>query len=123
ANLFDELTTQGPRSQALDDGEAAEQLLAEVSAGRLPREAVRGVLDGVGQARAVAQTYPDGMTRREAEVLRELARGKTNKEIARALEVAPKTVDNHLQNLYRKIGAQSRAAAAMYAFEQGIFSA
>ncbi|MCP4383583.1 MAG: HD domain-containing protein, partial [Hyphomicrobiales bacterium] len=47
ANLFDELTTQGPRSQALDDGEAAEQLLAEVSAGRLPREAVRGVLDGV----------------------------------------------------------------------------
>nr|WP_255564294.1 LuxR C-terminal-related transcriptional regulator [Mameliella sp. CS4] len=53
------------------------------------------------------------MTPREAEVLKHLARGKTNKEITRDLDVSPKTVDNHLQNLFRKIGANTRSVAAM----------
>ena len=51
-----------------------------------------------------------------------MARGLTNREIAAKLSIAPKTVDNHTQNLYRKIGAGSRTAAAMYALERGIFT-
>ena len=49
----------------------------------------------------------------QAGVLKHLARGKTNKEIARDLDVSPKTVDTHLQPLFRKIGAHTRSAAAM----------
>lgn len=123
ANHFEELTRDAPHRAALGKGEAAEALLAEAHAGRLPRDTVRLVLEEVGEARASARSYPEGMTPREADVLRQLAKGKTNKEIARNLDVSPKTVDNHLQNLYRKIGATSRAAAAMYAFEHGIFDA
>lgn len=122
ANMFEELTSHTPLRAALPSGEAAEILLAEAHAGRLPRDAVRLVLAQTGQqSSAGARGYPDGMTPREAEVLKHLARGKTNKEIARDLDVSPKTIDNHLQNLFRKIGANTRSAAAMYAFEQGIF--
>ncbi len=121
ANIYNELTTDGPRHSALKPEMAAEKLLTEAHKGCLPQNAVRAVLDSAGQPRSAMPAYPDGMTNREADVLRHLARGKTNKDIARALNVAPKTVDNHVQNLYRKIGTQTRAAAAMYAFERGIF--
>ena len=62
------------------------------------------------------------MTPREAEVLAGIARGLSNKEIALKLDVSPRTIDNHTSNLFKKIGAQGRTAAAMYAIEQGIFS-
>lgn len=122
ANLYDELTSDQPARAAMAPGEAAETLLAEVHAGRLPRAEVAAVLDCAGSGAAARDVWPDGMTKREAEVLRELARGKSNKEIARALGIAPKTVDNHLQNLFAKIGAESRTAAALYAMERGLFS-
>lgn len=86
---------------------------AALLAGPQPRDAVRLVLDQTGQSSAGPRVYPDGMTPREAEVLKHLARGKTNNEITRDLDVSPKTVDNHLQNLFRKIGANTRSVAAM----------
>ena len=54
------------------------------------------------------------------EVLRLIAAGHTAKEAARKLEIAPKTADNHIQNLYSKIGVTTRAGAALYALERGI---
>jgi HD-GYP domain-containing protein (c-di-GMP phosphodiesterase class II) len=123
ANLYDELTRDLPSRKAVEPGEAAEAVLAEVSAGRIPREAARHVLDSAGHQRAASlATLPDGLTVREAEVLRQLARGLSTKEIAQALAVSPKTVDNQTQSIYRKIGAKSRTAAAIYAMEHGIFS-
>ena len=81
------------------------------------------MLDVAGHSKSVIdKVYPDGLSKREAQVLEHLARGLTNKEIADRLAIAPKTVDNHVQHLYTKIGANSRTAAAMYAFEQGIFT-
>lgn len=56
----------------------------------------------------------------EIEVLRLIAAGHTAKEAARRLEIAPKTADNHIQNLYSKIGVTTRAAAALYALERGM---
>lgn len=58
-----------------------------------------------------------GPTARELEVLALVARGKTNREIAVELTVSEHTVRRHLQNLYRKLGVSSRAAATAYAFE------
>lgn len=122
ANLFDEWTNDAPTQPAISEDEAAEGLLRQVHGGLLPHQETRIVLDCVGQRKRAAKVWPSGMTQREAEVLRELARGKTNKEIAQILNVSPKTVDNHLQNLYPKIGAESRTAAALYAMQNGLFS-
>jgi DNA-binding CsgD family transcriptional regulator/tetratricopeptide (TPR) repeat protein len=61
------------------------------------------------------QPGPDGLTRREVEVLRLLATGRSNRAIADELVVTVSTVERHLVNLYRKIGASDRAAATRYA--------
>jgi DNA-binding NarL/FixJ family response regulator len=50
-------------------------------------------------------------------VLRLIARGRTNKEVAASLYLSPKTVGRHVENIYAKIGATSRAAAAVFAME------
>ena len=60
------------------------------------------------------------MTPREVEVLRLLARGLSNKEIAQRLSISPKTVSNHAEHIYAKIDAQSRSAAAFFAMQQGL---
>jgi DNA-binding CsgD family transcriptional regulator len=52
--------------------------------------------------------------------LRLIAAGDTAKEAARKLDIAPKTADNHIQNLYSKIGVTTRAGAAFYALERGL---
>ena len=53
-------------------------------------------------------------------MLRLLAAGKTNREIAAALVVSERTVDNHVANLYSKIGARRRAEATAYALARGL---
>jgi DNA-binding CsgD family transcriptional regulator len=63
---------------------------------------------------------PGGLTEREAEVLRLVAAGLTNREIAAEVFLSAKTVSRHLSNIFTKIGVSSRAAATAYAFEQGI---
>lgn len=61
-----------------------------------------------------------GLTGREAQVLREIATGKTNKEVAATLVVSEKTVARHLANIYLKLGVTSRTAAASWAYEHGM---
>jgi ATP/maltotriose-dependent transcriptional regulator MalT len=63
---------------------------------------------------------PSGLTQREAEVLRLIAAGMTNNEIASSLCLSIKTVSRHLSNIFTKIGVTSRAAATAYAFEHGL---
>ena len=117
------LTHDRPWREAFSADAAAELLIQEADAGRLPREPARAVLEAAGHQKSLADSvYPDGLTRREADVLKHLARGLSNSDIAARLSIAAKTVDNHVQNLYAKIGAKSRTAAAMYALEKGIFT-
>jgi DNA-binding NarL/FixJ family response regulator len=61
---------------------------------------------------------PAGLTDREAEVLRLLAVGMTNREIADRLFVSPYTAKRHVSNILTKIGASTRAAAARFAADQ-----
>jgi DNA-binding NarL/FixJ family response regulator len=63
---------------------------------------------------------PGGLTRREVEVLRLIASGKTNRAIAKELGLSEKTVARHVHNSLTKIGAPSRAAATAYAYENGL---
>ncbi|MCO5110601.1 MAG: response regulator transcription factor [Burkholderiaceae bacterium] len=71
---------------------------------------------------AAAPAVPDGaapLSPREEEVLREIARGASNKEIARTLDIAETTVKIHVQHILRKLGLSSRVQAAVYASDRG----
>lgn len=63
---------------------------------------------------------PGGLTRREAEVLQLLASGRTNRELAQELFLSTATVERHLANIYRKIGARTRVQAAAFALDHGL---
>jgi DNA-binding NarL/FixJ family response regulator len=63
---------------------------------------------------------PAGLTEREAEVVGLLARGLQTKQVASALGISVKTADRHVQNTYRKIGVSTRAAATLFAMENGL---
>ena len=63
---------------------------------------------------------PAGLTAREIEVLRLLARGLSNKQIAARLVISPKTVANHTEHIYAKIDTSTRAAAGLYAMQHGL---
>ncbi len=65
-------------------------------------------------------SYADGLTEREAEVLRLVAAGRTNQEIADELVLSVRTVERHVQNVYGKIGARRRAQATAYVLTRGI---
>ena len=62
-------------------------------------------------------TYPDGLTPREVEVLRLLAGGLTNPQIAERLVVSLPTVKTHVASIFNKLGVNSRSAATRYAIE------
>lgn len=92
-------------------------------------DAVRAVARGEGHfSPAVAQKVrawmegarPAGLTERELEVLRLMAEGLSNREIARKLCVTERTVEFHVGNVLRKVGAVSRAEAVVWAKERGI---
>jgi DNA-binding NarL/FixJ family response regulator len=65
---------------------------------------------------------PEELTEREAEILKLLARGKANKQIASALFVEVKTVKAHVSSILRKLGVQSRTQAALHAVHTGLVS-
>ncbi len=93
---------------------AAEELFEQIGA-RLDAEYSRS-----SRAEPVMARLPAGLTEREIEVLRLVAAGDTNKEIADALFLSGKTVSRHLSNIFTKIDVSTRAAATAFAFENGL---
>ena len=61
-----------------------------------------------------------GLSARELEVLRLIAKGSSNREIASALVISEHTVARHVQNIFRKLGVPSRTAASAFAYEHGL---
>jgi DNA-binding NarL/FixJ family response regulator len=86
----------------------------------LGREAVDAVLESVGERAAPLVEAPAGLTARELDVLRLLARGLTNKQTGQQLQISPKTVGRHVESIYSKIDASTRAAAALFAVEHDL---
>jgi DNA-binding CsgD family transcriptional regulator len=95
-------------ASAIDEffGEGKVRRASQREADALPSEG-----DGSGPTRG----YPHGLTAREEEVLRHLAGGKTNGEIAEELFVSVRTVERHVANIYAKIGTRGRANATAFA--------
>jgi DNA-binding NarL/FixJ family response regulator len=71
-------------------------------------------------SRKVDTELPDGLTPREAEVLKLIAAGLSNTEIAAALVVSDATVKTHINHVFAKTGARDRAQAVRYAYEHGL---
>ena len=109
-----------PHRPAYNAEQAAELLRAEAEAGRLESAAVDAVLRTAGHRVPRRQDSPRGLTIREIDVLRLLARGMSNKQIAQRLVITPKTASNHVEHIYAKIDATSRASAALFAMQHGL---
>src|SRR5205823_9041792 len=105
---------------SLSPDDAAAELRADVAGGRRDAEAVEAVLGAAGHRVSRLRGTPAGLTSREVEVLRLLARGLSNKEIAARLFISPKTVGNHVEHIYGKIGASTRARASLFAMQHGL---
>jgi HD-GYP domain-containing protein (c-di-GMP phosphodiesterase class II) len=121
ANLYQTKSELRPHRSALTPDQAAAELRREVKAGRLDGEAVNHVLAAAGQpVPSVGRDYVAGLSEREIEVLRLLARGQSMKAIAAQLSIAPKTVDSHIQHIYTKIGVSTRAGATLFAMEHNL---
>jgi HD-GYP domain-containing protein (c-di-GMP phosphodiesterase class II) len=118
ADVYDAMTHERPYRPPLDPSRARAELRAEVEGGRLDQRAVNAVLEAAGTRPVrVPEAWPAGLSDREVEVLRLLARGKTNRQIAADLVIAEKTVGRHVENIYAKTGLSTRAGAALFAAE------
>ena len=106
---------------AYDHAAAATLLADEARAGRLDARAVEAALDLVGAPTATTP-WPAGLSDREVEVLRLVAIGRTNPEIASLLTISAKTVQHHVSHVFDKLGVASRAGVALRAIELGLLA-
>jgi HD-GYP domain-containing protein (c-di-GMP phosphodiesterase class II) len=120
ADAYQAMREPRPHRGPLPAAEAAAELRGEARAGRLDGEVVEAVLGAAGHRVARRREGPAGLTQREIEVLRLLARGLPNREIAERLVISPKTVANHVEHIYAKIGASTRARASLFAMQHGL---
>jgi len=111
-----------PYRAALDEDAAIARLHRRVAAGHLDADAVAAV-----EAAATAgirdrhprPALPAGLTPREAEILTLVAQGRSNRDIATALFLSEKTVRNHVEHTYAKIGVANRVGASLFAIDHG----
>ena len=120
ADAYQAMREPRPHRPARPADEAAAELRADAKAGRLDPDAVETVLGAAGHRVSRRRGGPAGLTQREVEVLRLLARGLSNKEIAERLVISPKTVGNHVEHIYAKIEASTRATASLFAMQHGL---
>jgi len=113
------LGEERPHRLAMSASAAADVLRREVREGRLDGAAVEAVLAGTGR-RPRRRGWPAGLTTREVEVLRLLAAGNTNKDIAQRLYLSPRTVGHHVQHIYRKLGVSTRAGATLFGMQHDL---
>ena len=124
ADAYHAMTQPRPYRDAMTEEDAASELRSEAAAGRLDRVATEAVLEAAGHRSSSARGGgPAGLTARESEVLALLAVGQSNKAIARQLGISPKTVGNHVEHIYTKLGVTNRAGAALRAMDLGLVGA
>jgi non-specific serine/threonine protein kinase len=85
-----------------------------------PEQAIEYALDRPTTPETAPESFPAGLSTREAEVLRLVAAGLTNAEVAAKLFLSTRTVDWHLSSIYRKLGFHSRTEAARFAADHGL---
>jgi HD-GYP domain-containing protein (c-di-GMP phosphodiesterase class II) len=119
ADVYCALLEPRPHREAVSADAAAEHVRREARARRLDPEAADAILAAAGHPTrsATRRPYPAGLSEREVEVLRLLARGLPDKQIARTLVVSPRTVHHHVEHIYDKLGVSTRAAATLFAMQ------
>ena len=120
ADAYQAMREPRPHRESLSAESAATALRDEVRAGHLEGDLVEAVLGAAGHRVRRRFGGPAGLTAREIEVLRLVARGLSNREIAERLVISPKTAGNHIEHIYNKIDASTRATASLYAMQHGL---
>src|SRR5438874_408158 len=120
ADAYQAMREPRPYRPARSADEAAAELRADARAGLLDADAVEAVLGAAGHRVLHRREGPAGLTPREVEVLRLVARGLSNKQIAQRLVISPKTVGNHVEHIYAKIDVRTRAGAGLFAMQHGL---
>jgi HD-GYP domain-containing protein (c-di-GMP phosphodiesterase class II) len=121
ADAYQAMTEPRPHRLALSAEQAAEEVRREVRTGRLDGDAVHAVLAEAGHhVPPIRRERPAGLSEREVEVLRLIARGHSNRVMAEQLYLAPDTIKRHIQHIYDKIGVATRAGATLFAMENAL---
>jgi len=107
--------------RAIRTVQAGEALLDPSVQRRLIERAVGSASSGAAEP-VRSPAYPDGLTQRETEVLREIAAGHSNREIAERLVISEATVKTHVNNIFAKANLRDRAQAVVYAVNHGLFT-
>jgi HD-GYP domain-containing protein (c-di-GMP phosphodiesterase class II) len=119
ADVYQALREPRPHRPAHAPPRAAQIIIEQADAGQLDRAAVNAILDVAGHP-GVRAAPPAGLTEREVDVLKLLARGLVDKEIAQELGISHRTVHHHNQSIFGKLGVSTRGAAALFAAENDL---
>jgi HD-GYP domain-containing protein (c-di-GMP phosphodiesterase class II) len=123
ADCYQTKLERRPYREAMRPEQAAAELLGQARAGKLDGDIVDALLAAAGQrSEPEKRPLPAGLSEREAEVLALAVRGLSNRQIADALVVSPKTVGHHLENIYSKIGVSTRVGATLFALQHGLIN-
>ena len=120
AVAYHQLLERRPDRPGLDPLGAAHRLREEARAGRLDADSVEAVLAAAGHRVSRRTSQSGGLTAREVEVLRLVAQGRSNREIAAELYIAEKTARNHIERVYSKLGVNNRTQASLAAIDRGL---
>jgi HD-GYP domain-containing protein (c-di-GMP phosphodiesterase class II) len=107
-----------PYRDVLSASGAVDRMNDRVRLGHLDAGAVAAVVAAAGHPQS-RPSLPAGLTQREAEILTLVARGQSNRQIATALTLSEKTVRNHIEHTYAKVGVNNRVGASLYALSHG----
>ncbi|KAF0967763.1 MULTISPECIES: HD domain-containing phosphohydrolase [Gordonia] len=108
-----------PYREAMTTRQAADRLVRRADRGELDTDCVEAVLTAAGQTTGRTRRT-DALTPREREILGLVARGLSNREIASKLVLSEKTVRNHVERTYAKVGVSNRVGASLYALQNGL---
>ena len=114
ADVAQAMSEDRPHRPALEPAAVARELVASAREGHLDGTAVDAVLASLGMETRAEPRSVNGLSERELDVSRLLARGKTNREIALILGISVRTVHNHVQHIFDKLGVHSRSGAAIW---------
>jgi HD-GYP domain-containing protein (c-di-GMP phosphodiesterase class II) len=121
ADVYHAMLEPRPHRPAHTPERGGEELRREVQAGRLDGDAATAVLAAAGhRVRSRRRTWPEGLSEREVDVLRLVARGLSNSQMGERLSISKATVDHHIQHIYAKIGVSTRAAATLFAMRHDL---
>jgi HD-GYP domain-containing protein (c-di-GMP phosphodiesterase class II) len=121
ADAYHALTEDRPHRPARPPGEACAELRRAAREGGFNPADVEAVVAAAGHEPDLGHvTRPADLTEREVEVLRLIARGQSNREVAASLVISPKTVGTHVEHIYAKAGVSTRAGATLFAMEHGL---